>query len=350
MTDIIPELLSIMKKKLTHNRLINGALGISLLTFIWLAIDITCQTGWSLRIDFKQASNFGTLVGGMFSFISVVLIVFTLKHQISSFERQSFSSKFFQQLNYHKQNVDEMVMRLPDVKGETPVKGAKVFMHIHRQIHKSIDEIRDFSSDGNYMKKNEKNAEMIALAASRKIDIMKWNLYNIGYLITFFGVDRDGEKVLKSILGLRYKEEFIKQILKKVKAKKTKYNSSIKYFGGHQHRLSHYFRNLFQTVRYANNFKGIDYDLRYEHVKTLRGQFSTYEQAVIFFNSISDIGLVWELKASDLNSELITKYNLIKNIPSEFITDVEVKSFYPDVEYEGEPNSLRKERKFRGYK
>jgi hypothetical protein len=117
-----------------------------------------------------------------------------------------------------------------------------------------------------------------------------------------------------------------------------------KYYGGHQFRLGHYFRNLYQTVSYINDDDStlLDYKRKYENIKVLRGQLSTYEQLIIFINSISVLGRVWELemrnepaKAKDINKQLITKYNFIKNIAyDEIIEGVSISKFYPDITYE----------------
>ena len=115
-----------------------------------------------------------------------------------------------------------------------------------------------------------------------------------------------------------------------------------KYYGGHQFRLGHYFRNLYQTVSYIDDSTLLDYGRKYENIKVLRGQLSTHEQLIIFINSISVLGRVWELemrnvpaKAKDINKQLITKYNFIKNIAyDEIIEGVSVSKFYPDITYE----------------
>ena len=71
----------------------------------------------------------------------------------------------------------------------------------------------------------------------------------------------------------------------------------------------------------------------------LRAQISTFEQKIFFLNSISSIGRVWELEKLDngskeieINYQLITKYNLIKNIPEDILLDdIKISSYYPSV-------------------
>ena len=70
----------------------------------------------------------------------------------------------------------------------------------------------------------------------------------------------------------------------------------------------------------------------------LRSQLSNQEQALLFFNSLSDIGKPWgvDIKSVDLNNQLITKYNLVKNIPIGYTKNIEIKDYYPNVHYEGD--------------
>lgn len=123
-----------------------------------------------------------------------------------------------------------------------------------------------------------------------------------------------------------------------------------KFYGGHQHKLGHYYRHLFQTVHYINNQQILTYAEKYDYIKTLRAQLSTPEQYLLFFNSISTMGRKWELreslsqeKAIDYNKLLITKYNLVKNIPQlNFVGQINIDHFYPMVNFEiNTPSELR---------
>jgi hypothetical protein len=83
-------------------------------------------------------------------------------------------------------------------------------------------------------------------------------------------------------------------------------------------------------------------DEKYNYVKTLRAQLSSYEQVLLFWDSVSPLGYVWEMEERKLNSGtpdkykcLITIYNLLKNIPEGLIEgEVNVNRFYPDVKYD----------------
>jgi hypothetical protein len=104
--------------------------------------------------------------------------------------------------------------------------------------------------------------------------------------------------------------------------------------------LGHYYRHLFQTVKYINGQPKelFPYKEKYNYIKTLRAQLGNYEQALLLYNSISPLGEPWELDSSitDENLKLITKYNLLKNIPPDFTGSINPKDYYPNIFYESD--------------
>jgi len=135
----------------------------------------------------------------------------------------------------------------------------------------------------------------------------------------------------------------------------------IVFYGGHQYRLGHYFRHLFQTINYIDNNKHLSYDEKYKYVSLLRAQLSSFEQSILFFNSISDTGRRWELEIHEprikswfckdgkrklyvKNKALITKYDLVRNIPNEFIHNIRIDELYPNVIFDGNEEKNNKVR------
>ena len=55
---------------------------------------------------------------------------------------------------------------------------------------------------------------------------------------------------------------------------------------------------------------------------------------LFYINSISKLGQIWEISQIDDNKKLITKYNLIKNIPLGCMKDIEPNLNYELVNYE----------------
>lgn len=254
----------------------------------------------------------------------------------------------------------------------------------------SIDTIYE---DDYYYKFSENN-----VLQKRRIDPVLYAKIDIIYLIVFFGVGSEGTHTILSLVNGKYCKNFMDKILEfaalkpKVQSmywerwylttkrknsrqifenilkkriddklefdnlKKEKFNfkgkeffyepyyesNYEKFYGGHQFRLGHYFRHLFQSVSYINDQESLTSDEQYNYVKHLRGQFSTYEQILFFLNSISQLGRVWELEdkktAGEIprHEQLITDYQLIKNIPNDLIAlNIKLTDFYPDINFEG---------------
>lgn len=102
-------------------------------------------------------------------------------------------------------------------------------------------------------------------------------------------------------------------------------------FEGHQSRLGHYYRHLYQMIRYVDQHK-VDVD-KYEYVKTMRAQLSTHDQALLLVNSLTPIGDVW------WQHDLITRYRLVQNLPREFfdaVTELDLGPLFPKGYFEWE--------------
>lgn len=199
----------------------------------------------------------------------------------------------------------------------------------------------------------------------------------IAYLITFWGVSRGSFSELESKLSKQYmlkpnsvqandkaSTDLINQILKIIavyecEENPNKYSKMIndhlklkdkrelksclisegknKFFGGNQYQLGHYFRHLFQTVKYVDEQPNwlFSQTEKYDYVKTLRAQMSNYEQALLFINSLTIMGRNWEYTNKDSKC-LITTYSLIKNLPQKFIPRMNPKNYYPGIAFEWE--------------
>jgi hypothetical protein len=329
------------------------------------------------------------------------------REQRQQFQNERFESRLFEMIKYHRENVNEMYT--PNTENgkyvEPTTFGKRTFKYILDQISAAIREIDPYFHNVEaeevferpYLESIKENREFNA----RNIEIKEIGKLNLAYLIVFFGVHKEGYITISKFLSNKYKPSFYIPILDFVQLKpvhtskfwsiwenkisnlpidKREFvfkeiskhrtdntlptidfdlfstripvavyyytNNYFKYYGGHQFRLGHYFRHYFQAINYINDAIGIPYQERYRYAKIYRAQLSTYEQAVFFFNSLSFMGIVWELSTDKnhmipfeeiegINSQLITKYNLIKNIPGEIIGEtIRFQDYYPDVEYE----------------
>lgn len=351
----------------------------------------------TLMAETGQVGDFiGGVVGTFFSLAGFLILILTLNEQTKFATKERFESKFFDLLKLHRENIKEM---------ETDSNSGRKELHdIFSQFLKCRQEMILF-----FKKKKEwhiyQDEYLIKLKHSlsvtnSEIDAVALAKLNIPYLIIFYGVGAEGKETIKDQFANKYKPEFYEPILEFLsmkpikqskyfknwkslhkiankknrikafeivrelrnnanfksseyqnvveKAAKNQYpNNYIKYYGGHQYKLGHYFRHLFQTYTFINEHKKLNKEEKYFYAKTLRAQLSTAEQSLLFINSISHLGLVWDLAPQikkrkidpffdkRLKSKrLITNYNLITNLPSQSIFGIKYRDYYPEVNYE----------------
>jgi hypothetical protein len=303
-------------------------------------------------------------------------------------------------VHLHRENVSEMKYTQFDCNSEEmqTSENRKVFRVIFREFLDCYREVKRFSNskkvEDYILPKHKQQLEKLIKNSNVKIDIIEFALIDIAYYIFFFGIEEEGEIVLRHSFKKRYNHFYFYGLLRFMKlkpkrenvdrwkkwrtlidmgykdfkrvnqefynyrkhlslenlsteAKELVYDNEFsKYYGGHQHRLGHYFRHLFQSYKYLNYHPDLTDKEKYFYGKTLRAQLSTYEQALLFINSISNLGMKWELtpevnlktaSKEDVNkSKLITRYNLIKNLPGYHLSGLRYKTYYPNVKYETE--------------
>ncbi|MGN7203812.1 putative phage abortive infection protein [Pedobacter sp. SAFR-022] len=279
-------------------------------------------------------------------------------------------------------------IKIPDYQGRA------TFQFILHQLEQSLSDIFPFFDaiqlNQLYSPRHLNDAKTF-LSERPNLDLTKLALCDIAYSVVYFGLSNKDESTLKKLLTFSYNSNFIEYLLFYLSIKphpdSPQYNSwknfdrlslilveslkrdlrdsiphsdslnyfkyehrsilkslqdgkPFKFYGGHQFKLSHYYRHLYQTVKFINDQDVFNFCEKYEYAKTLRAQLSTPEQYLLFFNSISNIGREWEFKQIDGTYDkrsyyLITKYNLIKNVPDLlFMNFINIPQFYPDVSYE----------------
>lgn len=303
----------------------------------------TTSLSTSLPIDSSIFADYGTLVGGigaaLFTLATILLIIQSLNQQSEQFTDQNtqqrieqIESKFFRLLDLHRQNVNEM-----DSKGKS---GKQVVIDIYDEFHDLYDSVSKWYT---FDKSNGKEER-------------EWRskIAKISYLVMFYGIgNKTTDKLkleIKNIVNNDefYNKEFEPQFLNHMinsqvekradNERKLKQKRAYIQHDGHQSRLGHYYRHLFQTVNYINKqpVELMNYNEKYNYIKTLRAQLTTHEQALLFYNSLTNFGEAWELSqdVKSPNDCLITKYNMIKNVPPGFTGNLNPKDYYPNVFYE----------------
>ncbi|AEA42329.1 putative phage abortive infection protein [Fluviicola taffensis] len=261
----------------------------------------------SIFNSYGKSNEIGDTIGGItapfINGLSAVLVYLAFNAQVEAnklvndqFQLQQIESRFFELLKLHRDNVAEI--------GIGDSYGKKIFVTLIREfrlIHIKLQKI---------------NLE-------ERINLNSRQLMEVSYLILFFGFGPNSSRQLEialnhynktglfDLLKLKFDNKDLKLVA--MKERKLQYTP----FEGHQSRLGHYFRHLYQTVDFIHE-KKIDID-KYSYVKALRAQLTTHEQALLYINSLTQLGNRWWTK------DYLIKYKMIKNIPPGF--------FNPETEF-----------------
>lgn len=318
----------------------------------WAIVSQVKNTGWSLWFEANELDHIGSFMGGLFALISIFYLIKNLAEQRLITAIQSFESNYLEIVKFCRQQIEQACIPNPDSlkKDEQQIKSREIFNLFFFQIENAIEYIRIFMEGKQFsdlfINQNEYDRQSQIWG-----DKLKDRTFSsIAYIITYIGVRKLNINLLKDKYLSLYNPIYINEILEYFRKRLAQYapedlkntrtdrlrqfeiiDCNDKEYYGFQDEIGNYFRLLFQAVNYVDNQQILDYQEKYNYIKILRGQMSNIEEAILFYNSLCDLGLAWEYE--DSKKDLITKYNLIKNIPSG-LTKISLEEFYPNVYYE----------------
>lgn len=377
---------------------LSAAVGFVILTIFSLYVNkIEDNSTWGTKLG-QYGDFIGGVVATFFSLTGVLLLFETLRNQRHEFRKnglsqlkQSFETKFFELIRFHRENISE-IKYTKFYRSELQTSEArKVFRVIAAEYLECFQELKRFIKlyPGVEFIKPKYKIHLRKVREMNNCDatIEELAIIDISYCYFFFGVSKESEPIilqkfftrydkafitkLKMFFQLKPKSEFslhfknwkffmekniveMKDLFEDIYLAKANPSLNIsdevkamlqnlkmdKYYGGHQHRLGHYFRHLFQSYKFLSLQDFLSTDEKYFYAKTFRAQISTYEQLMLFFNSLSSLGMKWDYTPDtpvNLNSEdfkFITKYQLIKNLPGSQYFEFEYRKYYEKVKFE----------------
>jgi len=318
-----------------------------------------------------------------------------LKEQRDRAHLENFQNTFFELIKLHKENINELSYYKYDSKNVIKTENRRVFRAIFSEFLECYREVKKYSNsidpDSYLLPDYKLELQTVINKKNIEANLIELSIIDIAYSVTFFGLDNSGLTILSERFEKRYNNDYYSKLLlylsikpkresedylaiwaainklkfqefqnlletvHKLKADKKTYDEGIsalgnallsgkyfrKYYDGHQHRLGHYFRHLFQTYIFLDKSKDLNDEQIMFYGKILRAQLSTYEQALLFINCVSSLGMKWELKYDTKNEKgqstgLISKYNLIRNLPGNNFTGIIFKNYFPNVNFEND--------------
>ncbi len=303
---------------------------------------------WGNVMKLDQVGVYGDFVGGFIgtiAFMISVLILFrsyqnqktTNKQMLADQEtlhnRTAFESRFFELLKFHRENV----------------AGIEVDTKTSRQVFVSL--IREFRLALEIVK-SVRQTNQLGLNHSQDIDL--------AYLAVYYGVGPNSTRLLKKAT-VHLPDDLTKPVIHEltsiqerlrnkklgiVEGDESRNEEFLKWaierleyspFDGHQSRLGHYYRHLWQMMKYVDAHAPVGRDQEYADI--VRAQLSNHEQALLCLNSLSSVGAAWNKKDQNGSPGYVTRYGLIKNIPGDFFDptdELNLKAEFPDIKFEYE--------------
>ena len=286
------------------------------------------------HIDADKAAKFGSFIGGYFGTIllifSVALIGATYRNQKATNEITTFDSRFFELLGFHRENVSEIGIG-------SDMTGRRVFVSLIREFRDVLQIVND---------------KCVSLALNYKSE----ERIDLAYLAFYYGVGPNSTRMLKAAVAHHEKkltEAVITQMecnweehrklsqkindsavpekeREQLKLERNRISRiSYRPFDGHQSRLGHYYRHLFNLIKYVDKHAPTGANIEYADM--VRAQLTNHEQALLCLNSLSNVGRTWR------SLKYLETYSLIKNIPKDFFnptSELNIENAFPQIEFE----------------
>lgn len=325
--------------KITNNKLISISLliyTISLL-FIFIAVFLCTRNAINDRFIYTETGQIGDTIGGISApFIGVATAILTfLAFYIQFKANEKHSIQFsLEEIEKNKNNIMSVVYYL---------------IGQNRKIAQSIS--IDFKQIGtDYFELIYKEFLIINFIVKDfypNLDDKK--IVNASYIILYNGVNVTSLEINKEMLKTYDNSELLLDIFSKIEKKNESWRNipndleekivpllndlNHKPFLGHMSNLGHYFRNLYHIFKYISDVKEeyMNFNEKYEIMKSLRTQMTSYEQIVILLNSQSKYG------DRESDKGYLSKYKIIKNIPLPLINSIiKIKKIFPKIQFEWE--------------
>lgn len=223
--------------------------------------------------------------------------------------KEQFENKYYNLLEIHRENTREISI------GDK-YAGVKVFYPLVQELKCAYEILYN-----KYLLFDSFN--------SNPSNYTEEELYQLAYLIFFFGINNSNNPLFKELMSDRlfsiYEE--VKEMFLLIEETDYEYLSNerrtfwirfrYRAFIGHSSELSHYVRHLFQIVKFVDDqpTELLSDDEKYNYITNLRAQLTSHEQLFIYYNALSVLGYPWLGKSSSNSVNYLEKYCIVKSLP-----------------------------------
>ncbi len=236
----------------------------------------------------------GTLVAS----VVAIYAIRTYRQERSAKRETSLQTVLSAMLELHRQNVKEIKIEKTEVADEY-VEGREAFKQMYKELKAIYEEVEKAIQ-------REVESDPIKYAEYREETKQKKLAHILSFGYFFYKASRytvtNTEGVLKDLCDAA--------------------SASVpnEYSNLNRHLvLGHYYRHLFNMVNYVDksDFSSLHKN-KEKYVKLIRSQLSDYEEVLLYYDSLSLLGMDWndplgEKEKDEMN--LICKYRLLKNCP-----------------------------------
>lgn len=252
-----------------------------------------------------MGDSFG-IYNAFFSFLAFIILIVTLIMQMRDAKKRQLIDSFFKMVDLHSAHLERLttfpIMEKEDFK---EIHGEKAFVQFKIQIECLLESIRSI------------NEEL-------QLNLTQADIADIAYVCFYFGVDERWKENLKAQLSAyESRDKLVEYIINEVRRNKNYRLGRV-----NQNSLSCYYRTMYNAIRMIDESTLLSKNEKYHFVKILRSQLSNAELYVLFFNLLSRFGATWK------EQELVTRYNLVQNIPEGYCSGYDPKDFFPNIKYE----------------
>ncbi len=306
----------------------------------WFEVTNALNSNREAINTFSVSGSVGDTINGLFApIIGIAAVVTTFlafavqyqanESQRKDIKRERFENQFYQMLNLHKQNVAEL-----EISGRH--SGRKAFVRMYYEYRFLYQILRKICLDNK----------------CKEPDDLVHQISRVAYHFFLYGIDEFSEPLENEDLPHDLQRRMIQAIQTLQRNYQSHYGNCLLYnweiinhpyvinigdqvreyetdfypFDGHTSKLGHYYRHLYQLIKYAvieGDKIDLSYKEKYSYIRLIRAQLSNHEQALIYLNSFWRGGEVWWIdNAEGKTVSYFLDYAIVKNLPFNLVNHV----------------------------